>query len=72
MHSVGYEKIILLYSPMEYDTADVISSYVYRSGLQEFKYDYASAVGLFNSFINFALVLSMNMLSKKYNETSLW
>ena len=72
MLSVGYEKIILLYSPMVYDTADVISSYVYRSGLQEFKYDYASTVGLFNSFINFALVLSMNMLSKKYNETSLW
>ncbi len=72
MLSVGYEKIILLYSPMIYDTSDVISSYVYRSGLQEFKYDYASAVGLFNSVINFALVLSMNMLSKKYNETSLW
>lgn len=72
MLNVGYEKIILLYSPMIYDTSDVISSYVYRSGLQEFKYDYASAVGLFNSVINFALVLSMNMLSKKYNETSLW
>lgn len=70
--NVGYEKIILLYSPMVYETSDVISSFVYRSGLQDFKYDYASAVGLFNSVINFAMVFMMNTLSKKVNETSLW
>lgn len=70
--NVGYEKIILLYNPMIYETSDVISTYVYRAGLQEFKYDFASAVGLFNSVINFMLVYSANLLSRKINETSLW
>jgi len=70
--NVGFEKIILLYNPMTYETADVISSYVYRKGLQEFSYSFSSAVGLFNSVINFCLVLSSNWISKKINETSLW
>lgn len=70
--NVGYEKILLLYSPMNYETSDVISTYVYRAGLQEFKYDFASAVGLFNSVINFFLVYSANLISRKVSETSLW
>lgn len=70
--NVGFEKIILLYNPTTYETADVISSFVYRKGLQEFSYSFSSAVGLFNSLINFCLVLSSNWISKKLNETSLW
>ena len=70
--SVGYEKIILLYTPMTYETADVISSYVYRAGLINTRYGYAGAVGLFNSVINFILVLSANTISRKVNGTSLW
>ena len=70
--NVGYEKILLLYGPMNYETSDVISTYVYRAGLQEFKYDFASAVGLFNSVINFFLVYSANLISRKVSETSLW
>lgn len=70
--NVGYEKILLLYGPMNYETSDVISTYVYRAGLQEFKYDFASAVGLFNSVINFMLVYTANVISRKVNETSLW
>lgn len=69
--SVGYEKIILLYNPMTYDTADVITSYVYRKGLQEFNYSFSTAVGLFNSVINFIILLITNHLSKKYSEISL-
>ena len=70
--SVGYEKIILLYNPLTYETADVISSYVYRRGLMEFNFSYSTAVGLFNSVINFALIIMANTISKKANETSLW
>lgn len=70
--NVGGEKIILLYNPSIYDTADVISSYVYRTGLQEFDYSFGSAVGLFNSAINFTLVICSNWLSRKMNNTSLW
>jgi putative aldouronate transport system permease protein len=70
--SVGFEKIILLYNPTTYETADVISSYVYRMGLQEFQFSFSSAVGLFNSVINFALVIGSNWLSRRLNDNSLW
>lgn len=72
MMNVGFEKIILLYNPGTYETADVISSYVYRVGLQDFNYSFSSAVGLFNSIINFILLICSNWLSRKFNDTSLW
>lgn len=70
--SVGQEKIILLYNETIYDTADVISSFVYRKGLLESNWSYSTAVGLFNSIINFALVSVVNKISSTVSETSLW
>lgn len=70
--SVGFERIILLYSPATYATADVISTYVYRIGLLGAQYSFASAVGLFNSIINIIILLSVNRLSKRMFDTSLW
>ena len=70
--SVGYEKLILLYNPVTLDVADVISSYVYRTGLVEGNYSFGSAVGLFNSVINLLLVFLANRISKKVSEVSLW
>ncbi len=70
--NLGFEKIILLYNPLTYDTADVISSYVYRRGLMESNYSYSTAVGLFNSLVNFVLLISANQISKRVNETSIW
>lgn len=72
MLNVGFEKIILLYNPAIYETADVISSFVYRKGLQEFNFSFSAAVGLFNSVINFTLLITANWISRKVNETSLW
>ena len=72
MMSLGYEKIILLYSPITYATADVISSYVYRIGIVQMDYSYGSAVGMFNSLINLVLILLANTVSRRINETSLW
>jgi putative aldouronate transport system permease protein len=72
MLNVGFEKIILLYNPATYETADVISSFVYRKGLQQFDWSFSSAVGLFNSLINFALIIYTNKASRKVSETSLW
>lgn len=72
MMNVGFEKIILLYNSQTYETADVISSFVYRRGILEANYSYSTAVGLFNSCINFALLLLANRISRKVNETSLW
>lgn len=70
--SVGYEKIILLYSPQVYDTADVISTYVYRSGLQQARFSYSTAVGLFNSVINVIILTVANTISRRTTEMSLW
>ncbi|WP_246321141.1 ABC transporter permease [Paenibacillus germinis] len=69
---VGYEAIILLYQPATYETADVISTYVYRSGLQEGQYDLATAAGLFNATVSLLLVITANRISKKLTETGLW
>ncbi len=70
--SLGWERIILLYNEMIYDTADVISTYVYRRGVVLMEYSYAAAVGLMNSAINVLLLVSANMLSRKISDTSLW
>lgn len=70
--SVGYEKIILMYSPATYETADVISSYVYRSGIIDTNYSYSTAVDLFNSVINFVILFAANKISRKISDTSLW
>lgn len=70
--SVGYEKIILLYTPSTYEVADVISSYVYRMGILGARYGYSAAVGLFQSVINVILLITANWVSKKYSETSLF
>lgn len=69
---VGYEKIILLYSPLTYKTADVISTYTYREGLLGANWSYSAAVGMFNSVINFMLLIVFNRISKKVSDTSLW
>lgn len=70
--NVGYESIILLYQPATYETADIISTYVYRSGLIDGRYDFATAVGLFNSVVALILVVSANAISRKLTESSLW
>ena len=65
MMNVGHEKIILLYNDYTMETADVISSYVYRRGMIKGDYSFSAAVGLFNSAINFALVVIANWISNK-------
>ena len=70
--SVGYEKTILLYNSQIYETADIISSFVYRKGLLEANYGFSTAVSLFNSVINLILLLITNKISSKVSETSLF
>ena len=70
--SMGYEKTILLYSSATYETADIISSYIYRVGLQEQSWSYSTAIGLLNSIINCILLVITNKISKRVAETSLW
>ena len=70
--NVGYEKIILLYNEGIYDTADVISSFVYRRGIVQSDWSYSAAVGLFNSVINFILIITANKISNRLTENGLW
>lgn len=70
--SVGFEKIILMYSPATYDTSDVIATYTYRRGIIGAQYSFSAAVSLFNSVINFTLLIGANWLSGRFSENSLW
>jgi putative aldouronate transport system permease protein len=70
--NVGFEKVMLLYNPRIYDTADVISTFVYRQGILSAQYSFSSAVGLFNSVINCLLVVFANQFSKRMTDNSLW
>lgn len=70
--AVGFEKILLIYNPLIYETADVISTYVYRVGIVSGNLSYAAAIGLFESIIGLTLVLSANYISRRTVGTSLW
>ncbi|MGI6172995.1 MAG: ABC transporter permease [Christensenellales bacterium] len=70
--SLGWDKIYLLYNEMIYETADVISTYVYRMGMTRMQYSYSTAVGLMNSAVNIVLLVSANIISARVTENSLW
>ncbi|MCR5674902.1 MAG: ABC transporter permease subunit [Lachnospiraceae bacterium] len=74
MMSVGFEKVYLLYNTAVYETADVIQTYVYRQGIGTSppNYSFATAVGLFNSVINFAIVFVANRISRHVSDTAIW
>ena len=68
----GYEKVILLYNPLTYETADVLSSYVYRRGLVQMDFSFGAAVGIFNSVVNIAVLIFVNQMFKRKTGESLW
>lgn len=70
--TLGYEKILLLYNGSTYETADIISTYVYRRGILNNDFSYATAVGLFQSVVGVLLLVISNKVSKKLSDTSLW
>lgn len=69
---VGFEKIFLMQNDLNMEASDVISTYVYRAGIIDGQYSFSAAVGLFNSIINFILLISVNKISRRVSETSLW
>lgn len=70
--AVGFEKILLLYNPLTYPTADVISTYLYRVGIESNNFSYATAIGLFESIIGLTLVMSANAISRRLVGAGLW
>ncbi|CAM3405868.1 sugar ABC transporter permease [Pseudostreptobacillus hongkongensis] len=72
MLNVAFETVLLLYQPATYSTSDVISTYVYRTGMLQQDFGLATAVGLFNALVGFILVYTANKWSKKVSSSSLW
>ena len=70
--AIGFEKAYLLQTSMNMPSSEIIPTYVYKRGLQAGDYSFATAVGLFNSVINFIMLIVVNSFAKKINETSLW
>lgn len=70
--SVGFEKVFLMQNPLNTSHSEIISTFVYKAGLQSAQYSFSTAIGLFNSVVNLVLLLSVNALAKKLGETSLW
>ena len=68
----AFEKVFLLYNPMTYETADIISTFVFRMGLGSGNYSYATAVGLFEALLNLTLLTIANRVSKKVSGSGLW
>ena len=70
--SVGYEKVLLLQNSANLSASEIISTYVYKVGLVQSDFGFSTAVGLFNSIVNFTLLLIVNKLASKMSDTSLW
>ena len=70
--TVGFEKAFLMQNPLNLETSEIISTFVYKMGLQYHQYSYSTAIGLFNSVINMILLLTVNKIAGKLSETSLW
>lgn len=72
LFNLGFQKIILLYNPAIYETADVISSYVYRAGILEAKFSFGTAIGLMNSAISIILLVIFNTAARRLKMATFW
>ena len=70
--SAGFDQIFNLYSPLVYEVADIIDTYVYRQGIVELRYDYSTAVGLFQNVVGVALLFIANYVTRRFSEFALW
>ncbi|WP_308638354.1 ABC transporter permease [Paenibacillus silvisoli] len=72
LFATSFEKVFLLYNPLTYETADIISTYTYRTGLVQGNFSYATAIGVFNGILNFVLLYAANFTARKVKQVSLW
>ena len=70
--NLGFEKAFLLQNDINLSVSEIISTYVYKIGLQSAQYSYSTAIGLFNNCVNFILLVTVNQISKKLSGSSLW
>jgi putative aldouronate transport system permease protein len=70
--NVGFEKVWLMQNAMNLPGSEVISTYTFKIGIQSFQFSYGTAIGLFNTFINFVFVVLANWISKRVSNTSIF
>ena len=70
--NIGFEKVFAMQTDLNLNVSEVISTYTYKIGLQDLQYDYATAIGLFNSIVSFTMLLIVNGISRRVSDTSLW
>lgn len=70
--NVGFEKVYLMQNDLNIATSETIATYTYKQGLEQAKYSYSTATGIFNSLVNIAMLVFFNTVSRKVTETSLW
>ena len=70
--SVGFEKVLLMQNDANLATSEVLSTYMYKSGILNAEYSFSAAVGFFNNLINFIVLYLVNKFAQKFSETSLW
>jgi putative aldouronate transport system permease protein len=70
--NVGFEKALLMQTPLNISTSEIIQTYVYHAGLQQAQFSYSAAIGLFNSLLNLALLLFFNTVARRANQATLW
>ncbi|MBN8882212.1 carbohydrate ABC transporter membrane protein 1 (CUT1 family) [Salana multivorans] len=68
--NVGFEKALLLQTPLNMSTSQIIQTYVYQAGLQQAQFSYSAAIGLFNSLINLGLLLTFNWVARRFQQSS--
>lgn len=68
----SFEQVLIMYNPAVYDVGDIINTYVYRMGVNNMQYGYASAVGLFNGLVGFVFLITANFLCRKFLDKSIW
>ena len=69
---LGFEKAFLLQNSINLEYSEIISTYVYKIGIQNGQFSYSSAIGLFNNVINLLLLVVVNKIAKRVSDVSLW
>jgi putative aldouronate transport system permease protein len=69
---IGFEKVYLLQNPLNLGSSEIIATYVYKNGLLDANFSFAAAVGLFNSGINFILIIIVNFVARRVSDISLF
>ena len=70
--SVGFQKVYLMQTPLNLARSEILSTYVYKVGLEDGDFSFSTAVGMFNSVVNFILIVTVNAITRRLSETSLW